>query len=390
MESLAILGGTIITPFREIERGTLLIANHHVTAIGSVDEIKIPEDAVKIDATGKYLTPGYIDSHTHGGFGFDYMDVTPVQLDKLLASLPSTGVTGVVPTIASTNLTDQKRMIRTLLDGLQRSPRGTKILGIHLEGPYLAQEKRGAQPRDALRMPDISEMKELIQSSDQNIRLVTLAPELPGGLELVEYLTAQGIVTSAGHTVASYEVIQQADEKGLSRAAHLFNGMEGLHHRKPGAVGAALTLDGISAEVILDGKHLDPRIVKLVVQAKGVEKVILITDSMEAMGKGDGIYIRPGNRKVIVKNGEARLESGSLAGSVLTMDLAVQNAVNLVGLPITAAVRMASFNPADNLGIKDRGSLEVGKIADVLILDDDLSVETVMIDGEIVFQKLKN
>ena len=355
MKSCAIIGGTILTPFGEIEQGVLLIADQQITAVGSQDELRIPENAVRINASGKYLAPGYIDSHTHGGFGYDYMDVTPSQLDALLASLPSTGVTGVIPTIASSSLDEQMRMSHVLLDGLRRSPRGARILGIHLEGPYLAPEKRGAQPLDALRMPAIDEMKDLIASSDQNIRLVTLAPELPGGLEMVEFLSSQGIVTSAGHTTASYEVVQQAAERGMSRVAHLFNGMEGLHHRKPGTVGAALTLEEISTEVILDGKHLDPRIVKLVVQAKGIEKVILITDSMEATGKGDGTYIRPGNRKVIVKNGEARLESGRLAGSRLVMGVAVQNAVNLDGLSIASTGRMASFNLAANLSLGQFG-----------------------------------
>jgi N-acetylglucosamine-6-phosphate deacetylase len=315
------------------------------------------------------------------------MDINQGQLEEVLAKLPSKGVTSVVPTIASASLDDQIRMLEVLKKGKSRSPQGAKIVGVHLEGPYLAPEKRGAQPLDALRMPSLDELRCLVEVGEGLVRLVTLAPELPGCLEVIEYLAGHGVVVSAGHTIASYDVIESAVKRGLSRTAHLFNGMEALHHRKPGTVGAALTLEPIYTEVILDGIHLDPRIVKLVVRAKGIARVLLVTDSMEATGMGDGTYIRPGNRRVVVKDGEARLESGSLAGSVLTMDRAVQNAVDLVGLSIVEAVRLASYNPAVNLGLNDRGTLEVGKVSDVLILDPDLSIDSVFIHGKLIFQK---
>lgn len=390
MKPIAIIGGTIITPLQKYNQGVLLISGDKIAAVGTADEVKIPENAETINAAGKLVAPGYIDSHTHGGFGYDYMDINQDQLDEVLAKLPSKGVTSVVPTIASASLDDQIRMLKALKEGAHRSPRGAKIVGVHLEGPYLAPEKRGAQPLDALRMPNIEEVHRLLEIGEGLVRLVTLAPELPGCLDVIEYLAGQGVVVSAGHTIASYDVIESAVKRGLSRAAHLFNGMEALHHRKPGMVGAALNLEPIYTEVILDGIHLDPRIVKLVVRAKGIARVLLVTDSMEATGMGDGTYIRPGNRKVVVKDGEARLESGSLAGSVLTMDRAVRNAVSLVGLSAADAVRLATYNPAMNLGLKDRGALEVGKVSDVLILNPDLSIESVFVQGALVFQQQRS
>lgn len=387
MKPIAIVNGTIVTPLQQYDRGVLLINGGKIAAVGTADQVEIPADAVRIDAADQFVAPGYVDSHTHGGFGYDYMDINQEQLAELLSKLPSKGVTSVVPTLASASLEEQAAMLEVLKEGQRRSPLGAKIAGVHLEGSYLAPQKRGAQPLDALRMPSVEEMRHLLAVGEGLVCLVTLAPELPGSLEVIEYLAGQGVVVSAGHTSASYEEIEQAVERGLSRVAHLFNGMDALHHREPGTVGAALTLHPIFAEVILDGIHLDPRIVKLAVLAKGIDRVLLITDSMEATGMGDGSYIRPGNRHVVVKDGVARLESGSLAGSVLTMDRAVQNAVNLAGLPVADAIRLASYNPAENLGFNDRGVLAAGKQADVLVLSRDLSVETVLVQGEIVFQR---
>lgn len=389
MDELAIVHGAVLSPFTTIEDGAVLIGDRRIISIDEAAHAHISATARVIDARGLIVAPGFIDAHTHGGVGFDFMTASPEQVRYLLLWLASTGVTALLPTLASSSQDDLLRMVRLLGEVRQSDPPGAAIAGIHLEGPYINPKRRGAQPEQAIRPPSIPEMEALIAASSQGIRLVTLAPELPGALELIGFLSSHEILSSLGHSDATYEQVEAARKAGLKRAAHLYNGMSEFNHRSPGAVGAVLTNDEIYAEIILDGIHVHPAAARLALRSKGIHRLVLVTDATQAAGLGDGVYIRPGNRKVIVENGAARLETGKLAGSVLTMSQAVANAVKFLGIPLADAIAMASAVAAESLGLHaSRGSLEPGKLADVVIMDENAQIRMTIARGHIAYQAI--
>ncbi len=389
MGQIAINQGRVVTPDGIIENGTVITENERILAVGSSEAVKIPQDAQIIDAGGRWIAPGLIDGQTHGGSGFDYMTASEEEIVSVLRWEASRGVTGVLPTVATASLEDLLGMISRLKQVARQKPEGAaRILGIHQEGPYVNPSKRGAQPAEHIRNPDIREMAQILEAADGLIRIVTLAPELPGGLEFVRYLSAQGVMPSIGHSEATYDEVMAAADAGLKRATHLYNGMSRFDHRDPGAVGAVLVSDAIYAELILDGKHIHPAAAKLALRAKGAGRIVLVTDSTQAAGLPDGVYIRPGNRKIIVKDGEARLESGSLAGSVLTLDRAVANAVGFMDISLPQALDLASRTAAESTGLQDQtGSLEPGKGADIIIVDDNMTVEATLVMGQVVYRR---
>lgn len=377
----------ILTPLRVIADGCLQIQEGVITALGEMREWDIPPDAIQLDAQGLVVAPGWIDAHTHGGHGYDYMDCTAEEAGEVLLWLASTGVTGVLPTLASASLDEQKQMVKKLVAVQQAQPKGAAILGLHLEGPYFNMRRRGAQPAQAIRPPAISEVEQLWEAAQGQLRLVTLAPEEPEALEVIRWLTEHGVTVSCGHSEATLEQFNAAVEAGLNRVAHTFNGMPSLHHREPGILGGAFANQDVYCELILDGVHVHPLIASLLVEWKSAARVVLITDATQAAGLEEGIYIRPGNRKIIVKDGEARLESGSLAGSVLTMQQAVKNVMNLLHLPLESALQMASSTAAESLGLAaHKGTLEVGKDADLLVLQEDGTVLLTVVKGQVVYQ----
>jgi N-acetylglucosamine-6-phosphate deacetylase len=387
MNKFAFRGADIYTPDRRIENGTLLVSEGRVEAIDPTRDLQSSQDYLEIDARQLIITPGFIDAQTHGGNGYDFMESTPEQIAGIMRWMASTGVTGALPTIATCSLADQLQYIRNLCQVQQKNPPGTAILGIHLEGPYISREHHGAQPSAFIRDPSIPEIEQAIQASQGIIRLITLAPELPGALEFINHVTSQGIVAAVGHSDATYEQVIAAADAGLSRATHLFNAMTGLHHRQPGVVGAALVRDDLYAEIILDGEHVHPVAVQVAIRAKGLSRIVLVTDATQAAGLKDGVYVRPGDRKIIVQDGAARLESGILAGSVLTLDQAVRNAVHLLGLSLPDAFAIASRIPAESLGLGGlKGSLAPGRDADLLVLSPDLHVLLTLVRGQVAYQ----
>ena len=383
----AVVHGQVVTPQKVIEDSVILIADGRIVAVDEACALSIPPEARVLDAHGMVVAPGFIDAHTHGGHGYDFMESSPDQIGDILRWMTSTGITGVLPTVATASLEEQVRIVKLLREVRERNPLGATILGIHVEGPYISQERRGGQPEQGIRLPSITEMEALIEASGGAIRLVTLAPELPGALELIRFLKHHHIIASVGHSDATYEQVVAAAEAGLTRASHLFNAMRGLHHRDPGAVGAVLVRDDIYAEIILDGVHLHPVTAQIAIRAKGLERIVLVTDATQAAGLGDGTYVRPGNRRITVKDGAARLDSGGLAGSVLTMDKAVSNAVRWLGLPLTAALAMASQVAAESLDLQQsKGGLAPGKDADLIVFEDDVRILLTMVKGQIVYQ----
>jgi N-acetylglucosamine-6-phosphate deacetylase len=383
-----ILSGTIVTPFQLLQDKMVIIEKGKIVTITDPDKKSFTVKNIEvIEAQDKFLVPGFIDTHVHGGGGADIMDGEYESIKQIALTHSRFGTTVFLPT---TMTMSKEKIIKSLQSVNEAKTKGTgtaEILGVHLEGPYINPEKKGAQKEEDIKGFSIEEFLEFNQASGNLIRLVTIAPEIPGAIEFIHWLHRQGIIVSAGHTNATYQQMQEAIKAGLTHITHLFNAMRGLHHREPGVVGAALTEPGLTTEVIADGIHIHPIILKMIHQMKGAGKVILVTDAMKATGLPEGIYDL-GGQKVMVKGEQAKLEDDTLAGSVLTMNKAVHNMVTKAGIPLPEAVQMASYNPAKLLGIADKkGTLEPGKDADIVILNKNFETELTMVSGQVVFRR---
>ena len=329
------------------------------------------------------IAPGYIDLHTHGYGGCDFGTATVDEILETAGSLPATGVTAFLPTIASAPARETIIQVERLAHAAQIQTAGTVIAGIRLEGPYLSLGKRGAQPRNALRLPSLHEFDELIDLSHGLIKMIDVAPELPGALELMAYAERHNVIACTGHTEASTEATLHAIKAGARHCTHLFNGMPALHHREPGPAGVYLAEDETTVEIIADGIHLHPETLKLVAKVKGPDHCILITDAILAAGLADGEYEFLG-RHVTVNNGAVRLPDGTLAGSTLSLDRAVANMNHLAHVSLPVSLQMASASPAKILGDNHRGNIAPGNRADFAILDPELHVTETWIGGAIV------
>jgi len=330
---------------------------------------------------------GRIDIHVHGGGGSDVMDGDYEAINQIAISHSHFGTTSFLPTTMTMSKDKIIRSLRSICEAVKKGTAGAEILGIHMEGPYINPEKKGAQKEEDIRKISIDEFSEFNQASGNLIRLVTIAPEMPGAIGLIKYLYEQGIITSVGHTNATYVQTQAGIRAGLSHVTHTFNAMRELHHREPGVVGAALISPELTVEIIADGIHIHSIVLKILTKIKEGEKVVLITDAMRAAGLKEGTYDL-GGQEVIVTKGQARLKDGTLAGSVLTMDKAVKNMVNKIGIQLPKAIQMASYNPAKSIGIENKkGSIEPGKDADIVILNKNLETELTMVAGKVVYRR---
>lgn len=383
-----ILNGIIITPFQSLKDGMITIKKGKIiTVTDKKENIAIQKDSEFIDAKGKYIVPGYIDIHVHGGGGSDVMDGEFESIRQVAATHSRFGTTAFLPTTLTMSKDKIIKSLKSIQEAKLKGTETAEILGVHLEGPYINPEKKGAQNEEDITQPSIEEFLEYNQASGHLIRLVTLAPEMPGAMDFIRFLHQQDIIASAGHTDATYQQIQDALQAGITHVTHLFNAMRGLHHREPGVVGAALSDSRLTAEVIADGIHVHPVILQMIHRMKGIQKMVLVTDAMRATGLQDGNYDL-GGQEVIVTQGQARLQDGTLAGSVLTMDKAVRNMVIKAGISLYQAIQMATYNPAKCLGIDNqKGSLEPGKDADLVILNQDLEAELTMVSGNIVYRR---
>lgn len=379
-----IRNGTLITPTRTLPGHCLVIKDGTISAV-LPDEQAGPKAAdTVIDAGGMYVTPGLIDMHIHGCAGADTMDAAPDTLPVMSRFLASHGVTAFLPTTISS----AGESINAAICAYRKyktACTAARPLGLHLEGPYLNPLYTGAQPVTWLRKPNPAEYEAWLESGD--VRMITLAPELDGALELVRAAVKSGIRAAAGHSDAAFEEALKAADEGLSISAHTFNGMGPLHHRRPGLVGAALSDERIYTELIADGVHVHPAMIRLAVKAKGVQRVLLVTDAMRATGLPDGEYDL-GGQNIQVRGGVALTRSGNLAGSTLTLDAAIRNAMHFCGIDFGDALRMASLTPAQALGLdRQKGCLQPGADADVVLWDEDYTVHRTLVEGITVFER---
>ncbi|GAC91472.1 N-acetylglucosamine-6-phosphate deacetylase [Anoxybacillus flavithermus NBRC 109594] len=347
-------------------------------------------DAQTIELNSRYyLVPGFIDLHIHGAFGADVMDATAEALQTIASRLPEEGTTSFLATTMTAPAEQIEQAVENVANYMQtyNVPGQSEILGIHLEGPFLSPKRAGAQHPSNIIEPNIALFQRWQQKANGAIRLVTLAPEENHGLALVSYLKEHGIIASIGHSNAGYEQVTEAIRAGVTHATHLFNGMSGIHHRKPGVALAVLMHEEVVCELIADGVHVVPEMVRFAYRNKGKEGLIMITDAMRAKCLGEGEY-ELGGQRVIVRDGKAMLSDGTLAGSVLTLKQAVQNVIDFTGCTLEDAIYMASTTPAKQLGVFDRkGSIRVGKDADLVVLNEKHEVVMTICRGKLAYDR---
>jgi N-acetylglucosamine-6-phosphate deacetylase len=371
-ESLAIRG-RVVTGDEVWEEGTVLVEDGEIRAVSR--EMLTADTVVELPA--HYLVPGFVDLQVNGGFGVDVVD-QPERLGELSAALPATGVTSYLPTLVTLPLGSYPAVIGALDLG---PGKGATPLGLHLEGPFISPEKRGAHAAEAVADPDPAALGELLDAG--RVEMVTLAPETPGAGALIELAAGRDTVASLGHSAASFEEAMSGFGLGAAGVTHLFNAMSPLHHRDPGLPGAAMAHPSARCGMVADGRHVHPEMLRLAFERLGPDRMYLVTDAMAAAGMGSGEYELAG-RTVSLKDGIPRLEDGTLAGSVLTMDEAIRNALEFTGCSLPEAIRMAAATPAALIRATGKGHLEAGCDADVVALSADLGVEAAWVGGELV------
>lgn len=371
-----IINGKIIL-HDEIVNKNVFIEDDKITEISN----RQPEDEDIIDGKGAYVSPGFIDVHTHGRGGCDTMYATFEDLNTISKATLKTGVTSFLPTTMTMPVDDIAKAIENIAVNKDKVE-GAQVLGTHLEGPFFNKKYKGAQPEECMILPTVDNYLSFVQDHQDIIRKISIAPELEHSLELISYLKDKNTVVSLGHTNATYEQAQAAIDAGATSGTHTYNAMTPLTHRAPGVVGAVMINDSVYAELILDGVHVNYAAAKALLRTKGKDKLILITDSLEAAGLENGKYLL-GNQDVYVKDGEARLIDGTLAGSIVSMNVAVKNAYEHLELTLNEAVNLASYNPAQSLNEPLLGEIKVGNYADIIFFDDNIQIQQTMIKGQL-------
>ena len=378
-----IINGKILIK-NEVVYGKSLLFDEKILEFVEAENLEklLPKCEEIIDANGNFVSPGFIDMHVHGSGGYDVMDGTDQALSVISSVIAHNGVTGFLPT----TMTMSEEKIYASLDNIRLHMKnkinGAKILGAHMEGPFINKKYKGAQKEDFIIKPNFK----FIEDYTDVIKLITLAPEEDDNFDFIkEIVEKTNIILSIGHSNAEYEETMDAIKCGISHATHTFNAMTPLNHRKPGIVGAIFNSD-IYCELIADGIHVHPAIFNILKKVKGTNKIILITDSMRAGCLRDGVS-ELGGQKVIVENNSARLENGTLAGSILKLNEGIKNFMDNSDVDICEAISLVSINPARELGLdKVKGSLEAGKYADIVILDSNFNVQQTIVEGNTVFK----
>jgi N-acetylglucosamine-6-phosphate deacetylase len=388
---IAITARTLFTPLERIEQPLLLVEDGVIVEIASRAQRGIPNHCRTVDFGDGILTPGFIDIHIHGGAGHDVMEAAADALPPVERLLAAHGVSSYFPTTVTAPIDATLSALARLADAIEAAERNPQAgdpqkgglrarpLGIHLEGPFISHQRRGVHPPENLLVPSLAAFDRFWQAARGHIRVLTIAPELPGALEVIAAAAARGVCVSLGHSDADLNAARAGFAAGARHATHTFNAMRPLEHRDPGILGEVLTDSRLTADIIADGIHLDPVIVQLFLKAKGADAAVLITDATAATGMPDGRY-RLGSLDVEVKDGRC-MSGGRLAGSVLVMDRAVRNVMQFAQWDLQQAVRLATLNPARVTGMKKGGVLEAGAVADLVVLSPGGEVRNTMVRG---------
>lgn len=389
---LKIYNGNIITPYRIIKSGSIIIKSGEIIAVGE-GNIDAPGADI-IDAKGEYISPGFIDIHVHGGGGHDFMDGSADSFLKIAETHAKYGTTSLSPTTLTSEGEDLFKTLDNYEEANLKNTKGSQFIGMHLEGPYFALSQRGAQDPRYIRDPNPEEYKAVIEYS-KSITRWSAAPELKGAIEFGRYLKSKGILPAIAHTDAIYEEALEAFENGYSLATHFYSAMSGVSRRNAyryaGVIETGYLIDEMDLEIIADGIHLPPPLLKLIYKIKGADRIALITDAMRGAGMPEGNSVL-GNihtgLKVIIEDGVAKLpDRTSFAGSVATFDRLVRTMIQQADVPLIEAVKMATATPARIMGLSDRkGSLVIGKDADIIIFDEKINIKTTIVKGEVIYK----
>ncbi|WP_318615612.1 N-acetylglucosamine-6-phosphate deacetylase [Sporosarcina sp. YIM B06819] len=391
MENIFLLNATIVLENTLLQQGFVHIKGDKIESVGDMENCpSVSVDDRIIDCAGKqYVMPGMIDIHVHGAAGFDFMDGSQEAFEGIALALAKEGTTSFLATTITNPIEHTTGTLKNLelYYTQENGPGAAEMLGIHLEGPFINKQQKGAQPESAIIPPNVELFKEWQVLSGNSIKVITFAPELDAHFELLAELKETGVIASMGHTDASYDEVLTAVQHGVSHATHLFNGMKGMHHRDPGVAGGALIQDDVHVEIIPDGIHFHPDLLKMIVRMKGLEKVLVITDGMRAKGMPDGEYDL-GGQQVTVHDGKCLLANGSLAGSIVTMNQARVNLAKWLNLSIHEQLQITSINQAKRLGQFDRkGSIQAGKDADIVVIGQDGVIELTICRGTVAYER---
>jgi N-acetylglucosamine-6-phosphate deacetylase len=386
-ELTLLIEGGLVPNAGNLQPQQLAIAGERIVRVGDAPP---SHSRATLDATGCTVLPGFIDVHVHGGAGADVMDADPLALARMARFVAQHGVTAFLPTTVTADASSTLAAVRAVAAaGTHPHANGAAVLGVHLEGPYISPRFPGAQPVAAIRQPDLAEFDTLCAAGP--VRMITLAPEVAGGMALVKKAHATGIVVVTGHTAATYAECEEAVAAGVTQATHTYNAMSGLHHREPGTLGSVLTNDRIYAQLIADNIHVHPAAMHVLMRCKGVARTILITDAIRAVGLPPGRYELGGQHVTVSEGatgrvGECRLDDGTLAGSVLTLEVGLANFNAATGLTLAESWPTVSLTPATSLGLEaTRGKLAVGYVADVTLLDSAGEVVATVVGGRVVY-----
>ncbi len=389
---IKIFNGKVITPNAILENASVLISEGKIIGVEKGNP-NLP-DALEIDAKGKYISPGFIDIHLHGGGDSDFMDGTPEAFLTIAETHAKYGTTAMFPTTLTAEPEDLVATLESFEIAKSRNSKGATMLGMHLEGPYFAINQKGAQDPRFIRNPDESEYKKLIKNY-KTIKRWSAAPELPGALEFGKFLVENNILPAIAHTDAIYEEAEEAFRNGYTLATHFYSAMLGVTRRNAyryaGVVEAAYLIDDMDVEIIADGAHLPAPLLKLIYKIKGPNKTALITDAIRAAAMPEGKSLLGGYKngvEVIVEDGVAKMpDRSSFAGSVATFDRLVRTMLTLAEVPLLDTITMASLTPARIMKVQDRkGSIEIGKDADLILFDQDVNIQMTMVEGRIIYQ----